>query len=476
MNKRLRTIALLTAVLLLCALFFTGCKSKRSDRPTVSPNDKNGNHYVLRIAASNEAWRPLALIEAANRLNAQLAAEGSNDTVELEWETVNDFKNAFPLWIVEDSLPEIIAHKQSIIYKYAKSGHIVDAGYVVNDEVYTDKVPATIREFGRMNGTIYGIPCDTETRVITVYKPALTQLGWTEEQIQAWRADILAGKVTLDELQTLAKQVVDAGLCEYGFMHRPNSGVDWAFFFITFNGGILPQNEAGQNVVSRRALTDCLSFLRENVQMGITPYNLLTDYNWNMLEGNIYPKGKAFCWYGNVATKFDCMHKSNVTGEYFDENYITAPLPVNTAGDPVVCGSSPYLWALTSASQKDEKIAEYCRRIFDNVLDLDLQLEISLNRAHIAITTETAESEVYQADKWMTAANDYVPLMIKYQVSPLRDDLQDMYTDSDEFFHAVQEAEVKALQEGARPIEEIVEDFLAEVTFKMGEGNYVIVD
>ncbi len=464
------------ATALICILVLamvSGCGSKTS---SITDNEKGGQHYVLRIAATDESWRPKVLIEAANRLNEQLAAEGSLDTVELQWETVRDYKNSFPLWIKEDNLPEIVAAKQSIIYKYAQSGHIVDASYVANDEVYSSKIPQNIRDLGLMEGTYYGVICDTEARFVIIYKPALLELGWTEEDIAQLREEAFAGQFTTKELQALAKQVVDAGICEYGITHRPNSGADWAFTYAAFNGGTLPQNEAGQNVISRQAVINCLTYFRENVQMGLTPYNLLTDYNWNTLEGKIWPNGESFCWYGIVGTKADCMSKSGVSSEYWDENYISIPNPVWEEGDPILCGSSPYLWGLTTSSQATEKTAEYCRRILDNALDLDLQLVMSLQTAHIAITTECAESEEYKADGWMTAANDMAPYMQKYAVSPLKDGLQDMFADSNEFFSAIQEAEVKALDPDARSVEEIADELIEKVCFNMGEGNYVLVD
>mgnify|MGYP000869660397 CR=1 FL=1 len=471
--KRL-DIILLVLVLAMTGVFAGGASEKSNASNAAAATD--GKHYVFKIAATDEAWRPNAVIEAAKRLNAQLASEGSKDTVEVEWELVDDFKNSFPLWIQEKNLPEIIAHKQTIIYKYAQAGYIVDSGYIVNDEVYTQKVPANLRDFGLMDGKYYGIICDTEARFVVVYKPALLALGWTEEQIATWRQSAIEGKVTTADLQNLAKQVVDAGITQYGITTRPNSGADWTYFYATWNGGKIPQNEKGQNVVSRKAVIDALTFYRKNVQMGITPYNMLTDFNWDMLEGDIWPNGKSFAWYGIVATKSDCMNASGVSAEYFDDNFISIPTPVHKLGDTPFCGSSPYLWALTTASQKDAKTSEYIRRILDNVLDLDIQLDLSLNHAHMAITDECAQSEEYRADNWMTAANDLVPFMGKYQVSPLREGLQDMYADTKEYFNAVQEAMLKANDPTARSVEAIADDFIKQVTFAMGSGNYILVD
>ena len=472
-------------LVLVMALSMVACGAEEAPAATEAPKadapaateaaGAEGQHYVLRVAATDEAWRPEAVIEAAKRLNAQLAEEGNPDTVEVEYEVVEDWNASFTLWAQEDDLPEIVCIKLGNAYKYAQAGYVVDAGYVVNDEVYTAKIPQNLRDMGMVDGTYYGIILDTETRFVTVNKNALIELGWSEDQIEAWKTDARAGKVTAADLQALAKQVVDAGICEYGITHRPNSGSDWQHTYVTWCHGEVPMNEQGQVIVDRQNLIDFMSFWRECVQMGITPYNHLTDFNWDMLEGDIWPNGKAFCWYGQIATKADCTN-TGLTAEEFDANFFSIPNPVTELGDTPYAGCSPYMFALTTASQVDEKTAEYVRRILDNVLDTDIQLTISLDHAHIAITEESANSPEYAADAWMQDNNYLTPYMGRYAPSPLKADLQDMLADSKDFFAALQEAEVTALDPDARSIEEIVDELIETVTFNMGEGNYVLIE
>ncbi|MDX9915046.1 MAG: hypothetical protein RBS49_04070, partial [Sphaerochaeta sp.] len=217
---------------------------------------------------------------------------------------------------------------------------------------------------------------------------------------------------------------------------------------------------------------DYLTYWRECVQMGLTPYNHLTDFNWDMLEGDIWPNGNSFCWYGQIASKGDVMEKGNVSSEYVDANFFTIPNPVSHAGDPPVSGSNPYFYALTNASQVDEKTSEYCRRILENVLDPELQLNTSLYETHLAITAETIARPEYQADKWMMDTAYLTELMFALPSS----DILSMYGNSQEMFDAIQEAEVKALDPSARSVAAITDELIAKITFNMGRGNYVIVD
>lgn len=322
------------------------------------------------------------------------------------------------------------------------------------------------------NGAYYAVMQDLDARFVIVYKPALVQLGWSEEQIEQWKNDARAGKITTKDLQDVAKQVVDAGICEYGITHRPNKGADWRFTFITWNHGEIPINEQGQIVISRQNIIEYLTYWRENVQMGLAPYNHLTDYNWDMLEGDMWPNGKSFCWYGHVDAKASMMEQTNLTSEEADANYFSIPNPVTREGDTPVSGVNPQSYGLTTSSQVNEKMSEYCRRLMDLVLDLDIQLQVSLYTSHIAITTECSSSEEYQADGWMSD----LTYLTDYMFSLPQNSYLSMYGNSQEMFDAIQQAEMEATKEGGASIEEITDSLIAKMTFNMGEGNYVLVD
>ena len=479
---------LILVALLLCTviLIATGCAGKpdapATNQPAVSPGEnakqeqgssteEEGTNYVVRIVATDEEWRANNIIEAAKILTQQLAEEGSKDTVSAEYllTDAGSFADSMALWQQEGNLPEIVARTGPDLWQFANAGYLIDVDYVVSGDVYQEKVPEHLREMGRMDGTMYGVILDAEMRMVIIYKPALIALGYTETDITKLQDDVRSGAFTLDDLQALAKQAVDSGITEYGITHRPNKGADWRGLYVTFADGEIPYRD-GKVVINRKAIVDMLNFFRENVQMGLNAYNSLTDFNWDMLEGDIWPNGKSFCWIGMIAAKADMMNAGGVTAEYVDENYVGIPIPVNTKGTTPVGMSNPYFYGLTPSAESSEKMKEYCKRVLEIVLDPELQLNTSLKVAHVGITQETVDHPEYQADKWMHS-NAYV--MDYAFVLPASDFVMKAYNGT-ELHEALQAAELGAKDTSVAGIEQLTDEFIQKIVFQIGEGNYIL--
>lgn len=475
-----KILAMLLALIMVLSLAACGEKAPVETEPAVNnpttgenetPTEEVGQVYNIRVAGGS-AYRCETLVAAAELLNQQLAAEGSKDTVTVEWIEVDSMDDSLVIWQQEGNMPEILQNSASL--KYYEAGYTVNAAYVVEDEAHTaDLLPGVADMMKYAEGEYYAVPLDTEFRGFMIYKPALVQLGWTEDQITTWINDMRAGKLTLDDFQEVAKQVVEAGICEYGLTHRPNKGADWRYVFVSFAGGEVPINEDGLVTVSTKHVANYLSFFRECVQLGITPYNSLTDFNWDMLEGDIWPNGKSFAWINNISTKGDCMKASGVTSEYWDENFISMPIPVTNVGETPACGANPHGWMLTTSSQSSEKMAEYVRRLLDCVLNPEYQVALSVESGHVAITKSVLEHPTYAADRWLSDIEWATPYL--FTTTTMNPSLS-LYGHSQELYDALQEAELDALVDGARSIEEIAEECVAKMTFNMDEGTFVIVD
>jgi len=449
----------------------TPTTAQTNDTTSNEPIEEEGQVYNIRVAGGS-AYRCETLIAAAEALNAELAAEGSKDTVTVEWIEADSMDDSLVIWAQEGNMPEILQNSASI--KYYEAGYTVNAAYVVEDEAHTaDLLPGVTDMMKYADGEYIGVPLDTEFRGFMIYKPALVQLGWTDAEIESWKSDMRAGKLTLDDFQEVAKQIVDAGICEYGLTHRPNKGADWRYIFVSFAGGEVPLNAENVVTVSQKHVENYLGFFRECVQLGITPYNGLTDFNWDMLEGDIWPNGKTFAWISNISTKGDCMKASGVTSEYWDENFFSIPIPVTEIGETPACGANPHAWMLTTASQSSEKMAEYCRRLLDCVLQPDFQVALSVESGHVAITKSVLEHPTYAADKWLSDIEWATPYL--FTTNTTNPSLS-LYGHSQELYDALQEAELDALVDGARSIEEIAADCVAKMTFNMDDGTYIIVD
>ena len=448
----------------------TNTNTETNTNTDTNTESEEGQVYNIRVAGGS-AYRCETLVAAAEALNAQLAEEGSKDTVTVEWIEADSMDDSLVIWAQEGNMPEILQNSASI--KYYEAGYTVNAAYVVEDEAHTaDLLPGVADMTKYAEGEYVGVPLDTEFRGFMIYKPALVELGWTDAEITAWVNDMRAGKLTLDDFQDVAKQVVDAGICEYGLTHRPNKGADWRYVFVSFAGGEVPLNEDNVVTVSHKHVENYLGFFRECVELGITPYNGLTDFNWDMLEGDIWPNGKTFAWVSNISTKGDCMKASGVTSEYWDETFVSIPIPVTEVGESPACGANPHAWMLTTSSQSSEKMAEYCRRLLDTVLLPEFQVALSVESGHVAITKSVLEHPTYAADKWLSDIEWATPYL--FTTNTTNSSLS-LYGHSQELYDALQEAELEAL-DPSRTIEEIAADCIAKMTFNMDEGTFIIVD
>lgn len=484
MKKRVQSIV----AILLCAvlLFATGCTaasggqdSQPNTTAAVNPetetealaSSEEGKVYNIRVAVGKQ-YCGEGVAKAGEVLNKQLEAEGSKDVVNVEFIVVESLIDSFTVWSRENNLPELGVDSITSLRDIVDAGYTIDNAFVVNDEAYSEMDQA-IRDQGQNyydHEKYDAVTFDTEFRMVMIYKPALQQLGWTEEQIEQWKQDARAGKITTADLQDVAKQIVDAGICEFGITHRPEKCADNRYFFITWTHGIVPTNEEGQVIIRKSEIRDYLTYWRTNVQLGLTPYNFMTDYNADMLYNDILPQGKAFAYYGHVEIKSRMMKGAGVTSEYVDENYFSIPAPVSRAGDQPVCGSNPRGITMTTAVENDPQLKEYCRRLMDCLLDDEVQLDLSLRSGHVAILPKTMETEEYKADKWMYDT-DYVSDCI-FSLPAIKSLTK--YGHSQELYDAYQEAELKALDPNARSIDEIVDEVVELMTFNMDEGSYIV--
>ena len=485
MKKRLQSmIAILLCAILLLA---TGCttaapEGQDTQQNTTSAGDtgtvtdaaapsEEGKVYNIRVAVGKQ-YCGEGVVKAGDVLNKQLEAEGSKDVVNVEFIVVESLIDSFTVWSRENNLPELAVDSIKGLNDIVGAGYTIDNAFVVNDEAYSE-MPQSLRNQGRNyydQEKYDAVTFDTEFRMVMIYKPALQQLGWTEEQIEQWKQDARAGKVTTADLQNIAKQIVDAGICEFGITHRPEKCADNRFFFVTWAHGIVPTNAEGQVIVRKSEIRDYLNYWRTNVQMGLTPYNFMTDYNADMLYNDILPQGKAFAYYGHIEIKSRMMKGAGVSGEYVDENYFSIPAPVSREGDQPVCGSNPRGITMTTAVESNPQLKEYCRRLMDCLLDDEVQLDLSLRSGHVAILSKTMETEEYKADKWMYDT-DYVFDCI-FSLPAINSLLK--YADSQELYNAYQEAELKALDPNARSIDAIVDEVVELMIFNMDDGSYIV--
>ena len=443
-------------------LFIVLCLALTAVIPAMA---EEGKTYVIRVACDKEAPRFDNVLRAAERLTEQLKAEGSTDVVTAEYVLVtgDDFESNMAMWNKTGDLPEMFVHNMNYLTNFATNGFLIDVSDVVEGPVYSEKVDKNLRDMGIVDGTMYGVIQDIEVRPVWINRNYLVALGWSDEDIAALPGKVEAGEFTQADLQALAKEALDKGLCEYGILHRPSNGAEFDNIHIIQGGdGFFPYRD-GKVVNNRQTLLDFFGYLRENVEMGLTPSDMTT-FTWGSLEGDIWANGKCFAWYGGIWNKDDMMQKTNVTSEYVDDNYILILPPVKEAGNTPVTLSNPRFYGLTKQAAVDPQMHEYCKRVLEIILDPDIQIHTTVGSYHLAITKETEEYPEYAENKFL-AREGY---MLKHAFALPGDiNLNQKYYKGD-FYAAIQAAEMTT-----DPIEDIVDNFIAMVTYAIGEENMI---
>lgn len=463
MIKRLMLLAMCLTV----PAGIAACRAQEEGGPEQPPfpgGGEGGRTYVIRVACNSETSRAENVIRAADRLTEQLAAEGSGDVVKAEYIIVPDdqYEQQIAVWNKAGDLPELLVTPGNRMAKFADAGLLIPADDVTGGEVYRSKVPAYILEMGMVGDTMYGVTQDIEARPVWVFKPALERLGWSAEQIAAFPEAVAAGAFTQDDLQALAKQSVEQGITEWGIIHRPTNGAEFRMMHMIQGAEPLVD---GKVVIDRSAMIDFLTYLRENVEMGLCPAQLTT-YSWDIIEGDLQPNGKTLCWYGGVWNKYDMMNAANVTPEYIDENFILILPPVKSRGERPFTFSAPQFYNLTQQAKSDERLYQYICRTLEIVLDPDIQMNTTVATSHLAITQETADYPEYREDKFLSNAT----YLLEY-TRALPGDVVLSHFYGNDFFAAIQAAEMTA-----DPVDKIADTFIQNVSDQIGADNYILQD
>ncbi|MFQ5794760.1 MAG: extracellular solute-binding protein [Candidatus Bipolaricaulia bacterium] len=289
---------------------------------------------------------------AAERLNEMLRVSGASVQVnvdvefsELKW---GPFADKFYLDFRAGQAPDIVTMRETA--DLAKGGFIIPLDDHVNafwDLNYYDFYP-NLWEGAVWNGKIWGIPHDVSPSGIWYRKDVLRELGYSDAEI----AQMLptSGDVSLDVLAKLAKETVDAGLVEFGILHRPSSGSNFYGTLLAF-GVEAYDPEKDALALNKPAMRGFYEWHAEMVRQGVIPAE---PPPWGTIHGT-FVEGKTFStWASHVGTPSEWAAKYGLTDESLKQDLGFIPfLPATPEVSPVSVNDYP-LYFVTSQSKHPE--------------------------------------------------------------------------------------------------------------------------
>ena len=350
--------------------------------------------------------RKTAFEDAGKRLNKYLEAVGADVRirVEAEFNTVNwpsfNQRNILALQTRNpDQIADIIMTGHEQIGPYSIAGYITPLDDLIAQypEVYNDIIPALWPAM-QFTGQTWGIPRDSEARLVWINKNPLRDIGWSEEQIDNLRVRAFAGEFTRDDLAQLAKQIKDAGVVENPVIHRPTPGTDWFGLIFTY-GGRLVDDETGKLVIDRSATLATLEHINKLVnELEVLPSSM-TNWQWQEIHTAITEGTAAIQMTGGIWNWGEWqVAPYNKSEEYLFNNITWIPYPAAQRGGSPLSVSHPLATVVTSASRNKDLAFLLVTMQYAT----DLQAESVLASGHLAVRNTQLGYAPYAAKQYQS--------------------------------------------------------------------------
>jgi inositol-phosphate transport system substrate-binding protein len=257
----------------------------------------------------------------------------------------------------------------------------------------------------RFRGQLWGIPQDTEARMMYVRADHLRRLGWSEEAITALPQRVEQGDFTLFDVAELARQVKEAGIAAWGLYHHPTGGVDVFQIYVAF-GGDMVDASGEQLQLDARALQETLQYHHDLVyRWKITPPSM-ANVPWGTILKS-FVDGVMTFWQGGTWHKAEWLSNYGLTEETFARHIRFFPIPSARRGGQPNGISHPMVYMISSRS----KHPTLAGRLLLHASAADLNLRHALQSGHLAIRESEAQLPAYANDAFLRQATT---LLLRY--------------------------------------------------------------
>lgn len=366
MKKRLpKAIIGMTAAV----MFLTACQANTNEPTGAAPQPADaGEPQVVELTVSHNmdfVTIPNSIIAAGERLNAKYEAEGRNTKVvfKQDYHTIDwtEYHNKIVFAHKSNDAPDIF-HMTGDLPGLVEAGAVLE----VNDLVLPEFVESAFTPF-QYEGNTYGIPVDLPVRVLYYNKGVLSQLGWTDEEIDELPERIKNGDFTFEQFMAVAEQSVQQGAATWGMTHRPGQGSDFMEILNVLGGQYY--TEDGQLVFDEAGLLRTYEFFYKNaVETKITPPNS-NQMGWDTIN-RLVGSGEAFSYYGPLFSSTYVAGSVNKSPEELANDVSFVLFPVSAFNDAPFAVAAPTAVAISKQTKHPEIVKDLFRELATDSSDL----------------------------------------------------------------------------------------------------------
>jgi inositol-phosphate transport system substrate-binding protein len=343
-------------------------------------------------------------VKAADILNAELEAEGSDKRVEVVVRESpakgfdDDALQLLKVFGIGEG-PDMFIQAHEWVCAFQADGFVLKLDdYITKYPEYFGTIFPSLWESTKCPDGVYAVPQDAEARMFFYNKKLLREAGYDDAFIEAMPQRTLDGDLTMDELIDIAKTVVDKTDAQYGILHRPNKGPDYIMVFQAY-GNDFVDPETGNLLLERDKLAAAFGWLERGVKEGVIPANN-TAMEFDALRKEFYTGNAAFWMYGiwDLGTyAFPTYGVPSDEAAFFaDWGWIASP-PAQKGGS-----ASSLTHPIVYAVAADAADPELAVRLLGIASDAKLNTDHAVTTTHLGIKPEQLEDPRY-AEAWPLA-------------------------------------------------------------------------
>lgn len=422
--------------------------------------------YTITVWAGgsndSDSYRIEAIEMAADILEREAAIRGEELNITVEgrrdfsgWE---EFKQGVTLAAEAGTAPSIVVTSHLDIAPWSNAGYIVPVeDYVDIDAWPLNNVYPNLMEIASFGGIQWGVPQDAESRPFFYWRETLSQLGYSEDEIDAIPEMVASGEYTLMNMFEDAKRAVDEGLVAegYGFYPRNSNGPDYAQFYQSFGGDLIDE-ETGKLVFDRQAMTDFYQFFVDMVEAGVVRKNHLgmESSQWYAEVAN----GQVAFWHGGT------WHFGRYESEGNDDFWGTIQFSLIPAGNENGRANTithPLVYLILD--QENDDAEEIAAQLISIATEPRLNTLHAIQSNHLAVAQAQADIDLYRGNRWASEATEVLLGSANSQPNHLA-----YGTFSEAMFRGLE-----AAWTGSQSVEDAVADVQAQLEATIGDDLIV---